>query len=166
MSLVETKSKSVNSSLPNLNVNKIANILGITVSWYTVSHNTRYEIKNVSAEISFVTAWIHNRKTVIMLYLIQLCLDLIMLACGSEWFTQEQCFSTGLPYVERDQCEKRRELTLSKKNSTFSFKFLHFNCSNYPLLYKLVIHVITNDVSDYINLLVRTAHIICNHPVC
>jgi len=26
--------------------------------------------------------------------------------------------------------------------------------------------VITNDVSDYISLLVRTAHIICNHPVC
>jgi len=25
--------------------------------------------------------------------------------------------------------------------------------------------VITNDVSDYINLLVRIAHIICNHPV-
>jgi hypothetical protein len=24
--------------------------------------------------------------------------------------------------------------------------------------------VITNDVSDYINLLVRIAHIICNHP--
>jgi hypothetical protein len=26
--------------------------------------------------------------------------------------------------------------------------------------------VITNDVSDYINLLVRIAHIICNHPLC
>jgi hypothetical protein len=26
--------------------------------------------------------------------------------------------------------------------------------------------VITNDVSDYINLLVRIEHIICNHPVC
>jgi len=25
--------------------------------------------------------------------------------------------------------------------------------------------MITNDVSDYINLLVRIAHIICNHPV-
>jgi hypothetical protein len=25
--------------------------------------------------------------------------------------------------------------------------------------------VITNDVSDYINLLVRIAHIICNHPI-
>jgi len=25
--------------------------------------------------------------------------------------------------------------------------------------------VITNDVSDYINLLVRTAHIICNHTL-
>jgi len=25
--------------------------------------------------------------------------------------------------------------------------------------------VITNDVSDYINLLVRITHIICNHPV-
>jgi len=25
--------------------------------------------------------------------------------------------------------------------------------------------VITNDVSDYINLLVRIAHIICNHPL-
>jgi len=24
--------------------------------------------------------------------------------------------------------------------------------------------VITNDVSDYINLLIRIAHIICNHP--
>jgi hypothetical protein len=24
--------------------------------------------------------------------------------------------------------------------------------------------VITNDVSDYINLLLRIAHIICNHP--
>jgi len=26
--------------------------------------------------------------------------------------------------------------------------------------------VITNDVSDYINLLVRITHIICNHPSC
>jgi len=25
--------------------------------------------------------------------------------------------------------------------------------------------VITNDVSDYVNLLVRIAHIICNHPL-
>jgi len=25
--------------------------------------------------------------------------------------------------------------------------------------------MITNDVSDYINLFVRIAHIICNHPV-
>jgi hypothetical protein len=25
--------------------------------------------------------------------------------------------------------------------------------------------MITNDVSDYINLLVRIAHIICNHPI-
>jgi len=25
--------------------------------------------------------------------------------------------------------------------------------------------MITNDVSDYINLLVRIAHIICNHPL-
>jgi len=25
--------------------------------------------------------------------------------------------------------------------------------------------VITNDVSDYINLLVRSPHIICNHPL-
>jgi hypothetical protein len=25
--------------------------------------------------------------------------------------------------------------------------------------------VITNDVNDYINLLVRIAHIICNHPL-
>jgi hypothetical protein len=25
--------------------------------------------------------------------------------------------------------------------------------------------VITNDVSNYINLLVRLAHIICNHPI-
>jgi len=26
--------------------------------------------------------------------------------------------------------------------------------------------VITNDVNNYINLLVRIAHIICNHPIC
>jgi len=26
--------------------------------------------------------------------------------------------------------------------------------------------MITNDVSDYINLLVRIAHIICNQPIC
>jgi hypothetical protein len=41
--------------------------------------------------------------------------------------------------------------------------------SEYWLLKKdsmvLVYGVITNDVSDYINLLVRIAHIICNHPI-
>jgi hypothetical protein len=30
--------------------------------------------------------------------------------------------------------------------------------------HKLMYRVITNDVSDYIHLLVRTAHIICNYP--
>jgi len=30
---------------------------------------------------------------------------------------------------------------------------------------KLKYRVITNDVSDYINLLVRIAHIICNHSL-
>jgi hypothetical protein len=30
---------------------------------------------------------------------------------------------------------------------------------------KGIYEVITNDVSDYLNLLVRIAHIICNHPL-
>jgi hypothetical protein len=30
---------------------------------------------------------------------------------------------------------------------------------------KKIMNMITNDVSDYINLWVRIAHIICNHPV-
>jgi hypothetical protein len=29
-----------------------------------------------------------------------------------------------------------------------------------------IYRIITNDVSDYINLLVRIAHIICNYPIC
>jgi hypothetical protein len=29
----------------------------------------------------------------------------------------------------------------------------------------ILLHGLTNDVSDYINLLVRIAHIICNHPL-
>jgi uncharacterized membrane protein YpjA len=32
-------------------------------------------------------------------------------------------------------------------------------------LYVYCFWVITNDVSDYINLLVRIVHIICNHPL-
>jgi hypothetical protein len=39
----------------------------------------------------------------------------------------------------------------------FLFLKSHFNASEY--------NVITNDVSDYIRLLVRIAHIICNHTL-
>jgi hypothetical protein len=35
----------------------------------------------------------------------------------------------------------------------------------FEILYVRIYGMITNDVSDYINLLVRIAHIICNHSV-
>jgi hypothetical protein len=38
--------------------------------------------------------------------------------------------------------------------------------SNFTFTFTLVVYgMITNDVSDYINLLARIAHIICNHPI-
>jgi len=35
---------------------------------------------------------------------------------------------------------------------------------DHGLRMRVTYRLITNDVSDYINLLVRIAHIICNHP--
>jgi len=37
-------------------------------------------------------------------------------------------------------------------------------CSHFGVKSTTLCGMITNDVSDYINLLVRIAHIICNHP--
>jgi len=34
-----------------------------------------------------------------------------------------------------------------------------------PKVSRVIYGVITNDVSDYVNLLVRIAHIICNHLI-
>jgi hypothetical protein len=34
-----------------------------------------------------------------------------------------------------------------------------------PKVSRVIYGVITNDVSDYVNLLVRIAHINCNHPL-
>jgi hypothetical protein len=33
------------------------------------------------------------------------------------------------------------------------------------MAHEIIYDVITNDVSDYISLLLRIAHIICNHPL-
>jgi hypothetical protein len=50
--------------------------------------------------------------------------------------------------------------TVTKFGCLSSSRNVMLQCGMYSTKYM----VITNDVSDYINLLVRIAHIICNHP--
>jgi len=74
-------------------------------------------------------------------------------------------------YIKSNKCEGPSFLSsqfyfyvisLRSRDSTHNFST---NCRNVSCSLFATVEVITNYVSDYINLLVRLAHIICNHRV-